>query len=104
LSTDGRVYGTALHNNASVVTGTTNQYIASGTYTPTLTNGTNVAASTARKCQWIRVGNVVLVSGQLDVDTTSTGASELGISLPIASNLATAFDLAGSGGASLVAD
>ena len=89
LTTDGRLYGSALHNNAGSVTGTTNQYIASGTYTPTLTNVTNVSASTAYVCQWIRVGNVVTVSGQVDIDITTTLlASELGMSLPIASDLA----------------
>ncbi len=45
--TGARLYGTAIHNNAEAITGTTNQYIASGTYTPTLSNTTNVDASTA---------------------------------------------------------
>lgn len=84
---DGRTFGTALHNNAGAVTGTTNQYIASGTYTPTLTNVTNISASTAYECQWIRVGNVVTVSGKVDIDVTIGAASELGVSLPIASGL-----------------
>jgi hypothetical protein len=97
---DGRLYGTALHNNAGAVTGATNQYIASGTYTPTLTNVTNVAASTARLCQWTRVGNVVTVSGQLDIDLTTTLlASEVGMSLPIASAFTTAFQLGGNASA-----
>lgn len=91
----GRVYGTALHNNAGAVTGTTNQYIASGTYTPTLTNVTNVAASTAYVCQWTRVGNVVTVSGKFDLDATAAAATELGISLPIASALAAEEQLGG---------
>lgn len=64
--------------------------IISGTYTPTLTAVTNVAASTAYACQYIRVGNVVNVSGKLDVDPTLTGATLLGISLPIASTLSAA--------------
>ena len=85
ITKDGRVYGSALHNNAGAVTGTTNQYIASGTYTPTLTNVTNVTASTAYECQWYRVGNVVTVSGKVDIDVTLGAASELGLSLPIAS-------------------
>ncbi len=89
VTSDGRIYGTALHNNSGSLTGTTNQYVASGTYTPTLTNVTNVAASTAYACQWMRVGNVVTVSGQVDIDVTlaASTASELGISLPIASSL-----------------
>jgi hypothetical protein len=68
-----------------------------GTYTPTLTNTTNIAASTARKCQYMRVGNTVTVSGTVTVQATA-GFSDavLGISLPVASNLATAYDLAGA--------
>lgn len=99
VTSDGRLFGTALHNNAGAVTGTTTQYIASGTYTPTLTSVLNVAASTAREAKWTRVGNVVHVVGQMDVDPTSTGSyTTIGISLPIASNLATAYDLSGTGG------
>lgn len=96
ITTDGRVFGKALHNNAGSLTGTANHYVASGTYTPTLTGVTNVAASTARKCQWIRVGRVVHVSGSLDIDPTAAAATALGISLPIGSNLALATDLGGT--------
>jgi len=97
ITSDGRLYGTALHNNAGAVTGTTNQYIASGSYTPTLTNVTNVAASTARLCTWSRLGNSVTVSGQLNIDLTTTLlASEVGMSLPIPSALTTAFQLGGT--------
>ena len=49
LSATGVPYGTSIHNNAGAVTGTTNQYICSGTYTPTLFNTSNVAASTCRR-------------------------------------------------------
>lgn len=93
-----RVYGSAIHNNANAVTGTTNQYIASGTYTATLTNTTNIAASTAYQAQWIRVGNVVTVSGKVDIDVTlvASTASELQMTLPIASNLTAEENLGGS--------
>lgn len=95
---DGRVYGTALHDNSGVVTGTTNQYIASGTYTPTLTNDTNVTGSGAFACQWMRVGNVVTVSGRLNIDPTTTAlGTTLGISLPIASNFVLIGDCGGAG-------
>lgn len=75
--------------NFQIIGGPTNQYLASGTYTPTLTNVTNVAASTAYVSQWLRVGNVVTVSGKVDIDATlaANSATELGISLPIASAL-----------------
>lgn len=62
--------------------------VSSGTYTPTLTNVTNIAASTPYECQYLRVGNTVTVSGKVDIDTTLAAgtASELGVSLPIASD------------------
>ena len=61
--------------------------VFSGTYTPTLTNNTNIAASSAAVAQYIRVGNVVTVSGQVDIDPTATGDTVMGVSLPISSNL-----------------
>lgn len=99
---DGRVYGSALHNNAGAVTGTVNQYIASGTYTPTLTNTTNITSSTAYGCQWTRVGNVVTVSGKFDQNVTSASGTVMGLSLPIASNLTATEQCAGLGMRDLV--
>lgn len=72
--------------------------VKSGTWTPTLTNTTNITASTARTCMYIRVGNVVQVSGNIDVDATAVGDIVLGISLPIASNFTAAADAAGTTG------
>jgi hypothetical protein len=75
--------------------------VTSGTYTPTLTNGTNVAASTSAQCQYIRVGNVVTVSGAIFVDPTAGAASTIiDISLPIASALSIHSNLAGGGSSS----
>ena len=76
----------------------------SNTYTPTLTNTTNLDGSTAYVCQYIRVGNSVIVSGQVDVDPTAGGSITLGISLPIASNLASTTQCAGTANSSAVAD
>jgi len=67
----------------------------SGTYTPTLYNTTNVAASTAYTCQYIRVGSVVTVSGKVSIDTTTTGDTQLGISLPFASAIVSQEQLGG---------
>lgn len=59
-----------------------------GTYTPTLTNVANLDASTAYACQWSVDGNIVSVSGKVDVDPTlGATLTKLGISLPIASIL-----------------
>lgn len=78
--------------------------VTSGTYTPTLTNVANLDASTAYLCQYMRVGSVVTVSGKVDVDPTLTGTStQLGITLPIASNLANAQNCAGTAFASGIA-
>lgn len=70
--------------------------IAAGTWTPTLTNVTNVAASTVYDGQYLRVGATVTCSGKVDIDPTAAGATELGISLPVASNLANNEDCAGA--------
>lgn len=70
--------------------------VFSGTYTPTLTNTTNVASSTASVCQYMRVGDVVTVSGQVAVTPTATGNTVLGISLPIASDITGTAQLGGT--------
>lgn len=70
--------------------------VISGTYTPTATNTTNIAASTPALAQYMRVGSVVTVSGEVLIDPTATGDIELGLTLPIASNLGAASDVAGT--------
>jgi len=99
LTDDGRLYGSALHNNAGAVTGTTNQYIASLTYTPSVTNGGNTSALSANGTfQVVRVGNVVLVSGNINFTVTANGTTTIVlVSLPIASNFATANQANGTG-------
>ncbi len=70
--------------------------VTGGTYTPTLTNQTNVSASTAYSCQWMRVDGVVTVSGKVDIDPTSNAVqTRLGISLPVASNFGANGDCGG---------
>jgi hypothetical protein len=73
--------------------------VNSGTYTPTLTNTTNIASSTASSAQWSRTGNTVTVSGNLSVTATAAAATltTLGISLPVASALANSNELGGTG-------
>lgn len=82
-----------------VVAGSPGTWMAdpsSSVYTPTLTNVANLSASTAYECQYSRVGNTVTVSGRVDVDPTTTLTStQLGISLPIASNFGATEDCAG---------
>lgn len=70
--------------------------ITAGTYTPTLTNTANIAASTAFECQYLRVGATVTVSGIVNIDPTNTAAfTNLKMSLPVASNFGATSDLAG---------
>jgi hypothetical protein len=64
----------APYNSASLV--------HSGTYTPTLTNITNVDASTAFQLQYMRVGASVTVSGLVNIDPSASGAIDLRMSLP----------------------
>jgi hypothetical protein len=88
----GRLYGTALHNNATLPTGASNQFIASGTYTPTLTASTGVLSSaptpSADRFVWTRVGNVVTVAGSIGFtvfNAAVNGLWRIKVSLPIAS-------------------
>lgn len=79
--------------------------LASGTYTPTLTNTTNVAASTAYVTGYSRVGNTVTVYGKIDIDATlaASSATELGVELPIASNFTGEEDCGGTGASDAIA-
>lgn len=81
-----------------------NPVMNSGTYTPTLSNTTNVGASTAYACQYSRVGNIVTVSGRVDITATLTATStQLDMALPIASSVTTAEQLGGTGSATNIA-
>jgi hypothetical protein len=86
-----------LNNDGAGVLSWKNQ-LDYGTYTPTLTDVTNVAVSVAYTCQWMRVGDTVTVSGKVEIDPTAGAgtATELGISLPVASNFASAEQCAGT--------
>lgn len=75
---------------------TTAATVLSGTWTPTLTNTTNLDASTAYLGQYSRVGNLVTVSGQVDMDPTAAASTVLGMSLPIASGFTAANQAGGT--------
>lgn len=71
--------------------------LVAGTYTPTLTNVANLDSSSAFECQYMRVDTVVTVSGKVTIDPTTTLTdTQLGISLPISSNLGAEEDCAGT--------
>ena len=69
---------------------------AVGTYTPTLTNTTNIDSTTAHVTMYMRIKNMVYVAGYVGVDATATGNTVVGMSLPIASNIAAIEDIGGS--------
>lgn len=77
----------------------------SGTYTPTLTNTTNIAASTAYVTSYMRVGNVVTVGFKVDIDATlaANTATLLGFSLPIGSNFTAEEDAGGTAASDAIA-
>lgn len=78
--------------------------MADGTYTPTLTNVSNISSSTAYGCQYLQVGNTVLVSGKIDITpTSSSSATKLGITLPITSNFTNSQNCSGTASCNSIA-
>lgn len=66
------------------------------TYTPTLTNTTNIAASTAYVTHYKKVGDWVEIWGKVAIDATSSlSVIEMGMELPISSTLSDVYDLSG---------
>ena len=74
-------------------------YGGGGTYTPTLTNVTNLGASTTAECQFLAVDNVCTVGFRFAVDPTAAALTELGISLPVPSNFGVVGDCGGTSSA-----
>ena len=74
--------------------------IFSGTYTPSLTPVTNIGSSAAVACQYMRVGNVVSVSGHVYLGPTATGPALIGVTLPVPSNFTIPSQLGGTFAAS----
>lgn len=73
--------------------------LSGGTYTPTGTAWENVSSVTPTVCQYMRVGNVVTVSGAMSVTASSSSQNTgVALTLPIASNLANYYDAAGTCG------
>jgi hypothetical protein len=71
------------------------------TYTPTLTNDTNLDGSTAQLCQFYRIGNLVTVFGGFAADVTAaTTETVMQMSIPIASNFNSTNQVGGTGASS----
>ena len=77
--------------------------LLTGTWTPTLTNVTNLTASTAYLSTYLRAGSFAVGFGKADVDPTAAGLCQLGLSLPVASNFVNDFECAGVAFASGIA-
>lgn len=62
--------------------------VFSGTYTPSVTGVANVASNSAFACQYMRVGNVVTVSGAVSITPSQSGVlTTARMSLPVASSI-----------------
>lgn len=96
----GTFTGTPVNALAATATGTIIEVpIASGTYTPTLTDRGNTSARTAQIASYMRIGSVVTVSGVVSI-TPTVGAStytSIGISLPVSTTFFTCYEGAGTG-------
>lgn len=94
----GNFYATqsALNDTAAAI----RAHVSTGTYTPTLTNTTNIASSSVYGTfYYTRIGNTVTVTGIVSIDPTATSTTtQLEISLPIASNLTNFWQLTGQMG------
>lgn len=98
----GSQTGTATYNAAFDASGNLIEVasrVNAGTYTPSLTNVTNVAASTAYPWKWSRVDSLYTISGEVDIDPTSAATlTQLGVSLPpvISGVLSATYDASGT--------
>lgn len=70
--------------------------LAAGVFTPTRSAEANLDANvTMSEAQYARVGNTVTMSGRFTANPTAAGATSFEFSLPVASNIGAAEDLAG---------
>ncbi|WP_430897617.1 MULTISPECIES: hypothetical protein [unclassified Paraflavitalea] len=70
----------------------------SGTYTPTFFTGTNttsVSSSGGGVFYYVRTGNLVEVTGTVSASSTSTGAADFNVTIPIASDFTSIGDAQG---------
>jgi hypothetical protein len=69
--------------------------ISAASYTPTVTPVTNLASASGTTTYYFTAGAFCLVGSTVAADPTATGACELGISLPFASNFANIYECVG---------
>ena len=87
ISTGMESVGTYIYNS-ELRGGTAPRTVVSDQFTPTFTAVTNVDSVTSYPARYIRVGQIVDVGGMVGVDATadSATATEVGISLPLATD------------------
>lgn len=92
---------TGLTLSGGILTSNWSSQVVESTYTPVLTNSTNVADSTAYETYYTQVGNTVKVWGEVDIDATlALTLSELTMSIPVLSVISSTYDIAGTGACS----
>jgi hypothetical protein len=85
-------YGLGVNSSGKII----EVALAEGTYTPALTNQSNVNASTASVTNYVRIGDRIHVFGKVSIDATATGAFELRMDLPITSASTQDYEIAGT--------
>lgn len=93
----GTTYSAVYESSTNAWLVLTTAYSSAGAYAPTLTGVANVAASTPGTIIYVRVGNIVTGGVNFNVDPTAAGptVTQLGISIPVASDFTTSGDAQG---------
>lgn len=74
--------------------------VGDNTYSPTITNGANVTASTPFTCQYLYINGAVVVSGAVNIDPTlAATVTDFEMTLPISTTFGAGEQLGGGGGA-----
>jgi hypothetical protein len=84
--------------NAGNANTVNNKVVDSGSYTPTLSNISSGLTLSSQKAQWIRIGNVVSVTFEASVTTTSATVNNFSMSLPLTASLSGTIVGGGVGG------
>ena len=99
LTFSGNTLAATITNGATGSTGATGSAGSGsgGTYSPTLTNIANITSSTPDVLTYINVGPVVTVAGSVELNVTAAATTQLGVSLPVASNFGASANAGGVG-------